>query len=117
MIFFLFISLSAACFAGRGAEYGVEQDSPYRKDSNRVELNIYPNPTETGRITIEMSSGKIAEIKLVNIAGKEIISQKMESGISKYQLALENVPNGIYFIRVQSPEDKIFVKKLIVSGR
>jgi len=80
-------------------------------------LNIYPNPTETGRVTLETATGEIAEIRLVNIAGKEIITRNLEYGTSKYILSLIDVPNGIYFIRVHTTDNKMVVKKLVVSGR
>jgi hypothetical protein len=111
---FLLTALALTSSAGLSA---LDQNRPVINDSNRFELKIYPNPAETGRITLELATGEIAEIKLVNIAGKEIISLKLELGFSKYLLPLEGVPNGIYFVRVISTEEKVFVKKLVVSGR
>jgi hypothetical protein len=81
------------------------------------ELKVYPNPTENGRVTIELNNGMISEIRLINIAGKEAAFQKMDFDTPKYTLELLNVPNGIYFIRVKTAEQKVVVKKLVVSGR
>jgi len=117
MIVFICITLATGAFAGAAVNDPMDQDRPVRDDPNRFELKIYPNPAETGRITLEMASGEIAEIRLVNIAGKEIITRKLEFGTSKYLLTLKDVPNGIYFVRVNTTEDKVFVKKLVVSGR
>jgi hypothetical protein len=116
-IILLFIALTSAGYAGEMIGHANDQSFPVKKDTNRFELKIYPNPTETGRITLEMAGNDLAEIRLVNIAGKEIMVRKPESGTSKYQLVLEGVPNGIYFVRVHTTEMKVVVKKLIVSGR
>lgn len=86
-------------------------------EPDRFELILYPNPTETGRITLEMNNEEILEIRLINITGKEVLLRKMEFGTPKYLLSLENIPNGIYFVRVKTTEDKIVVKKLVVSSR
>lgn len=81
------------------------------------ELRIYPNPVETGRVTIEMNNGEISEVRLINIAGKEVVVRRLDFGIQKYILTLEDLPNGIYFVRVLSTENTTVVKKLIVSSR
>jgi hypothetical protein len=86
-------------------------------EPDRFELILYPNPTETGRITLEMNNEEILEIRLINITGKEVLLRKMELGTPKYLLSLENIPNGIYFVRVKTTEDKVVVKKLVVSSR
>ncbi|MFW5773498.1 MAG: T9SS type A sorting domain-containing protein, partial [Tangfeifania sp.] len=36
---------------------------------------------------------------------------------NKYELKLNNIPKGIYFLRVRTTEDKVVAKKLIVSER
>ncbi|HDR52996.1 MAG TPA: T9SS type A sorting domain-containing protein [Mariniphaga anaerophila] len=86
-------------------------------EPDRFELNIYPNPTETGRITLEMNNEEIQEIRLINITGKEVLLRKMEFGTPKYLLSLENIPNGIYFVRVKTTGNKTVVKKLVVASR
>src|SRR6056297_440626 len=65
------------------------------------DLKVYPNPTKTGQVHIEMIHETIKEVRLVNIAGKEILQRKPGWGISKYHLNLDGIPNGIYFLRVK----------------
>lgn len=112
-IFSFFIFTAFAVLPGSAAAL---QDGAAKIDSAQNELKIYPNPTETGRVTLEMNTGEIAEIRLINIAGKEVIYKKMDFGTTKHVLSLEQVPSGIYFIRVKSVENKNIVKKLIVSS-
>ncbi len=87
------------------------------KDEQQVssKLKIYPNPCSTGQVTLEMEDHEIAEIKVINITGKEILQKKTDFGVNKYQLKLNNVPKGIYFLRVRTTENKVVAKKLVVS--
>jgi len=81
------------------------------------ELNIYPNPVENGRLNLEITNDNISSIRLIDIAGKDILISKMEYGISKTRLDLHDLQNGIYFIKVKTTSNKIYVRKLIVSSR
>jgi hypothetical protein len=112
ILFSIFIFLSSAPSQGNGRW---PQNDVKPLESN--ELKVYPNPAENGRVTLELNNGMISEIRLINIAGKEAAVQKMDFETSKYTLELVNVPNGIYFIRVKTTENKVVVKKLVVSGR
>lgn len=78
-------------------------------------LKIYPNPCSTGQVTLEMDDHQIAEIRLINITGKEILQRKIDFGVNKYQLKLHEVPKGIYFLRIKTTENKLVAKKLVVS--
>jgi hypothetical protein len=115
LLLIIFSSFILTVFASYPGYFGI-QNITDPMDSNQYELRIYPNPTETGRVTLEMNSGEISEIRLINITGKEIISRIMESGTSKYLLSLENVPSGIYFVRVKNTDNKVVVRKLVVSS-
>ncbi|SHI42358.1 Por secretion system C-terminal sorting domain-containing protein [Tangfeifania diversioriginum] len=90
-----------------------QQEQP--KDT--YQLKIYPNPCKTGQVTLEMNDQEIDEVRLINIAGEKVLQKRMEFGTNRYQLKLENVPNGIYFMRVKTTDNKTVVKKLVVSSR
>lgn len=117
ILLILFFVSTMTGFSGNPGNLFLDQNKPSLGQENRFELKIYPNPTETGRITLEMNTGEISEISLVNIAGKEIITRKIEFGTPKYLLSLDEVPSGIYFVRVKTTENKMVVKKLVVSSR
>ncbi len=101
----------------RAADNSFFGDQPALKKDNGIELNIYPNPVESRRVTLELKSGEINEIRLIDIAGKEVIARKIISGTPKYQLQLNDVPNGIYFVRIKTSEDQSVVRKLVVTSR
>jgi hypothetical protein len=113
----IFSSFILTAFAGVPGYSDWLQDGSVRVDSTQNELRIYPNPAETGKVTLEMNTGEISEVRLINIAGKEVVYRKMDFGTAKYELPLDNVPSGIYFVRVKSIENRSIVKKLVVSSR
>lgn len=90
-------------------------DTLVKVDEVSSKLKIYPNPVSTGQVTLEMDDHEIAEIKVINIAGKEMLQKRTEFGVNKYELKLNNIPKGIYFLRVRTAENKVVAKKLIVS--
>ena len=99
-------------------ESGRMQQEPdvQKEELSPYDLRVYPNPCKTGAVTLEMEENAIAEIHLINIAGKEVLQQKTTFETGKYQLKLDQVPNGIYLLRVRTSDDKIVIKKLIVSS-
>lgn len=117
--FLLFLALSFFTATSIGATPGYApeiQDSRGHAVSLPNDLLVYPNPAHSGKITLEMNSGDIVRIRLVNILGKEVVSRTAEQGTTKYILSLENLPDGIYFIRVKSTDNKVIVKKLVIAS-
>ena len=92
------------------------QDRQTTTDSSGQDLMVYPNPAQSGKVTLELKSGEIAEVRLINILGKEVVSRSIDNGTIKYVLSLDNLPDGIYFVRVKSADNITVVKKLVVSN-
>jgi hypothetical protein len=86
-------------------------------DENAVvsEVKIYPNPVKGEFVTVEFNKREIKEITLTNITGKEVLMKSYPFAENKKQIQLNNVPNGIYFLKIKTSEDKIVIKKLMVS--
>jgi len=116
--FILLLIISTLYFTGLAtppvySSFG--NDTLVKVDEVSFNLKIYPNPCSTGQVTLEMKDHEIAEVKVINIAGKKILQKKTDFGVNKYQLKLSGVPKGIYFLRVITTENKVVAKKLIVS--
>ena len=79
------------------------------------EVKIYPNPTKDNQLTVEFNKREIKEISLVNIAGKEVLLKSYQFPENKKLVQLNDIPNGIYFMKIKTTEDKIVIKKLMVS--
>lgn len=116
----LLLLLSTLFFSGwtKGpSPFILDSDTLLQEQTVSSKLKIYPNPATTGQVTLEIQDHEIAEIRLINIAGREILQEKTDFGTNKYQLKLTDVPKGIYFLRVKTTENKVVAKKLIVSHR
>lgn len=77
-------------------------------------INVFPNPTNS-QLTIDIDHNAFSESKnpkliITNMLGQTVLSQKINS--QKESISLQNVPNGIYFVRV-TLDEKSFVKKVI----
>ena len=77
--------------------------------SNQLGLNIYPNPTNSF-ITIS-SINNIQKIEMHNITGQVLLSESVNA--KSTQLSLQNLAEGVYFIKVRYANGLSTVKKLI----
>jgi hypothetical protein len=80
-------------------------------------LDVYPNPSE-GTFNISFSSETIQsiDIRIMNVMGEEIVSEKTEQFIGEYtkKITLENQSKGIYFLEIKT-KNEIINKKLILQ--
>lgn len=77
-------------------------------------LSIYPNPTTTGTINIDIIDNSIdyTGVTVSDITGKEIISTNINSNSTNQIQLLEK---GIYLISLMNNERRLVTKKLIVQ--
>lgn len=80
-----------------------------------LELRVYPNPSTDGYVTIEFNNQEITEIRLSNITGKEVFLKKFQFAENKKQINLNDIPNGLYIIRIITSDQKQVVKKLMLA--
>jgi len=85
--------------------FGSEIDLLNQKEIE-VEVKLYPNPS-TGMIKIE-GLDKPFTYMVVNSIGK-----KVEWGLSINKIDLSMIPDGVYFVLINSSE-KTFIKKVIL---
>ncbi|MEP1489829.1 MAG: alpha/beta hydrolase fold domain-containing protein [Algibacter sp.] len=85
------------------------------------DLNIYPNPVKSGNnfylnynSTLE---GKHLEIRISNISGSTVISQKTitSKDFKSYEVSTGNLLTGLYFIELISNGETIVIKKLMID--
>jgi|GEM_PF-687092 len=93
----------------------VWDDFPQTTEKADTELRIFPNPVRNEKVTLTLHPSEITEIKVVNIAGKEVIKKKFTIPLKKTTLQLSDVPNGIYIIQVKTSDNGVIAQKLIVS--
>jgi hypothetical protein len=71
------------------------------------EIIIYPNPASTVLNIVLDVSKMNTQIEISNVQGEIILSQK--NNLSLNQFNIENIANGIYFVRIGN-EVRKFVK-------
>ena len=86
---------------------------------NGMEVKVFPNPT-INNLTINISAGSITnevgikEVKIYNVLGEEVISQKFESQNSKEQtINVSALPQGMYILEANT--GKGVIRKKIVK--
>lgn len=80
------------------------------------ELKVYPNPCKIKKLTVDFQSELISEIQLINITGKKVLVKKYSVPVTKIQLDLSNILNGVYLIHIKTSDKKQLVRKVLVSG-
>jgi len=84
--------------------------------SNALISSAYPNPaTDQIAIDYEFPTGvKVAELKLFNIVGQEILKQVVSDKSGKIQLSVSDLPEGIYFYSLTINDGAALTRKLII---
>lgn len=80
-----------------------------------TDVKIYPNPCKEEIVTVEFNNQQIKEIRLTNIIGKEVFLKKYPYSENKKQIELNDIPNGIYIMKIITSDETVVVKKLMVS--
>ncbi len=97
------------------AIYAKQNSAIHKKTAEVLQVNIYPNPCKNSKVNVEFKSHLISEIQLINIAGKTVLKKTYISSGMKRELRLDNIQNGIYLFKITSTDNKVVVKKFIVS--
>ena len=77
-------------------------------DSRTPSVQFYPNPAAS-RLRIDYPAG-IHSVEIFSSNGKNLISNKVING---NEVSVEALPSGIYFIKIQTADKKLFTRKLI----
>lgn len=84
-------------------------------NNNSLELLARPNPAnETVIITLSGSLEFFGKIVLSDILGKKIGEERVDSHQIEVTFSTKELPNGIYFYSLQSQEQVVETKKLII---
>jgi len=114
-ILLLFICFSAAAQQKDGTT--TNWNTSFSKtEQNQPEVKIYPNPCKDNKVTIELNNQELSEIKITNIAGKQMYLKKLAIPESKKQIQLQNFPDGLYLVQIKTIKNKLIAKKLLVSA-
>jgi hypothetical protein len=82
---------------------------------NKNDFSIFPNPCISSTTLNTNTNLNNASITIYNAAGQALREMKNLSGHT-ISLNLENLSNGIYFIRLKEENKIISIKKLIIAN-
>ncbi|PZW43828.1 putative secreted protein (Por secretion system target) [Mesonia algae] len=101
----------ASQFNDEGQIFPTNVDANLSASSNTLtNVSIYPNPSNTGLVTIETASNEAAAVEVYNLLGKQVISQTLTNST----LNVANLSSGVYLVKV-SVEGKSATKKLVIE--
>ena len=75
-------------------------------------ISVYPNPSKDHKINIE-SSISVDDLQIININGQLLMEVKNPQ-FNNNHYTLENIPNGFYFLKLNS-NNQSFTKKVILN--
>jgi len=73
------------------------------EENSAANFSMYPNPaSDFVQINFPVKTDVNSKIAVINMAGQEVISENIPSGISNYQIQTQNLSKGIYFVKTNS---------------
>jgi hypothetical protein len=89
---------------------------PTKESFTKIDVNVFPNPS-TGSVTLDWDDGINTEggsIRVFNMLGQLVFQQTIPSVDMRAQLEL-NVPSGVYHIRMNFKENKVFQGRVLIA--
>ncbi len=80
--------------------------------ANKKDIEIYPNPSNDEVYINGVSSA--SSLILYTLTGQEVWSDNTNLSASAIEISVKNLPPGIYFLKMQSQDGSITVKKVEV---
>lgn len=74
--------------------------------------NVYPNPFNRNLNIVLKESAQTTLVQLISVEGKTIHQQVLDKGETNLELSLEQLPSGIYLLRLQQGKTQV-TQKLI----
>jgi hypothetical protein len=81
---------------------------------NEVLVNIFPNPNNSGILSIE-SSSQIRKIQIHNVLGQSVFSKTYNESLVIESLTLDPNFKGLYFVEILLQNNKRHLKKLLIK--
>lgn len=88
----------------------------YGMNNNQIDLfKVWPNPSN-GQINIELEGGKLIDVRLIDITGKEIFHKVYNNtqNIFTKNISLGNLKKGTYILQVNT-NNKHGIKRIIIK--
>ena len=107
-------NLYLAAFGSGGAIYKIVDDAPASvSEANRLSPAVFPNPA-TDHLTIQVQETALQQIALYNSIGQQVFTTAT-NGAQSYTVNVSELPQGIYFVEMQTTNGKTHYKKIVVE--
>lgn len=95
---------AAGCVSARSAPLAVVLAATASATSGPA-LRVYPNPSPTGQLTLELTGYRQgATLAVYNATGQQVLAQQLSAAAARpVLLHLAQLPTGVYLLRVASP--------------
>jgi len=77
------------------------------------ELKVFPNPAQSGLVTIELETNDASIINIFNTNGQLLRTQRFDFG-KQVQMNTGNLPTGVYYIQARQ-NDELYIQKLVIE--
>jgi hypothetical protein len=97
-------------------DFNVGYEPPIPADNRKLTYYVYPNPVRQFA-TVQFGETLVEDIaiQLFNNTGKLVFSGIVQRGSSSEQIPVENLPDGLYLLRLANDHKLIGVSKLMIS--
>ena len=76
-------------------------------------ISLAPNPS-TGTTTIEVSSGIIAQLRITDALGREVIPEYHKASAQSWQINTTQLPAGMYLVQLITRDGRVAIRRLQV---
>jgi len=87
--------------------------APSRDNVAGITALVYPNPSASN-LTIAYALPEQGEVTVVNALGQVMYEKVLAKGDDKLWLNVEDWANGVYFVRLSTPNSGVYSKKVFV---
>lgn len=87
--------------------------APSRDNEASISALVYPNPSASN-LTIAYVLPEQGEVSVVNALGQVMYEKVLAKGDDKLWLNVEDWANGVYFVRLSTPNSGVYSKKVFV---
>ncbi|UOQ96788.1 T9SS type A sorting domain-containing protein [Hymenobacter sp. 5317J-9] len=85
-----------------------------RAQTNSSALQVFPNPSNTGQLSLRLSAPGASQATLLNALGQAVRSQVLSSGSAEHLLSTRGLAAGVYTLRVQAGAD-VYTRKVVLE--
>ncbi len=80
------------------------------------ELSVFPNPVTDNHFQVVTSDQPFNEVKMMSITGKLVYQKMSGQPMSKFEVALPEIPDGVYLLMIRRTDNSSRTIKILVRN-